>query len=222
MFRSFILTTLLTAIAVVSLQAQIQTERLTMSEGVYPALILDVPNLDDKVVKDIWADFTKDFYSSRTKYNRKTKEYMTEDAKMAAIGKGDPVNLYTRIEDKGDGSELTMWVTIDGTFLSAELHPDRYIEAEKMLMRFGLEAAKEKVRMDLALQEKALDRLEGDLKKLDGEKERYERDIERAQEAIRKAEASIEQNGKDQEAKLEEIEAQKEAIEAIKRKLNDL
>lgn len=147
---------------------------------------------------------------------------MTEDAKMAAIGNGDEVNLYTHIEDKGDGSELTLWVNIDGTFLSPDLHPDQYIEAEKMLMRFGLEAAKEKVRIDLALQEKALERLEGDLRKLEGEKERYGRDIGRAQEAIRKAEENIEENGRDQESKLQEIEEQKTAIEVIKRKLNDL
>lgn len=207
----------------VSLQAQTRTERKTMSEGVYEAIVLQVPGLDAKTVGDLWENFTKDFYNVRTKYNRKTKEYFSDDAEIAAIGKGNTVDIYTAIEDKGkDASELSMWIDLGGAYLAASTHADRYLEAEKMLIRFGLEVAKESVRLEIKAQEKALQDLESDLKKLGNDKEGYERDIEKAQEAIARAEEELKANAKSQEDKAAEIKAQEELIETTKRKLKDL
>lgn len=204
------------------LQAQTSNERKTMSEGVYEAVVLEVPDLSAKIVGNLWADFTKDFYDVRSKYNRKTKEYFSDDAEIAAIGKGNTLDMYASIEDKGKGAVLSVWFDLGGAYLSASTHPERYLEAEKMLIRFGLEAAKEKVRMDIEDQEKALGDLEGDLKKMGNDKERLERDIEKAKETIARAEEGLEQNAQSQEAKQEEIKAQEELIEATKRKLKDL
>ena len=206
----------------VSLQAQTRTERKTMSEGVYEALVLQVPKLDAKAVGDLWENFTKDFYGARTKYNRKTKEYFSDDADIAAIGKGNTIDIYTAVEDKGDGAELSMWIDLGGAYLAASTHADRYLEAEKMLIRFGLEAAKESVRLEIKAQEKALSDLESDLKKLGSDKEGFERDIQKAQEAIARAEEELKANAKSQEDKAAEIKAQEELIEATKRKLKDL
>jgi len=207
----------------VSLQAQTRAERKTMSEGIYEAIILQVPNLDAKTVGDLWENFTKDFYNVRTKYNRKTKEYFSDDAEIAAIGKGNTVDIYTAIEDKGkNASELSMWIDLGGAYLAASTHADRYLEAEKMLIRFGLEVAKEGVRLEIKAQEKALQDLESDLKKLGNDKEGYERDIEKAKEAIARAEEELRANAKSQQEKNAEIKAQEQLIEATKRKLKDL
>lgn len=206
----------------VSLQAQTSNERKTMSEGVYEAVVLQVPDLDAKTVGGLWSDFTKDFYDVRSKYNRKTKEYFSDDAEIAAIGQGNTVDMYATVEDKGNGAVLSVWYDLGGAYLSASTHGERYLEAEKMLIRFGLEAAKEKVRMDIAAQEKALEDLEDDLKKMGKDKEDFERDIEKAKEAIARAEEGLEQNAQSQEAKQAEIKAQEELIEETKRKLKDL
>lgn len=213
---------LLLLLVTTALSAQTSTERKTMSEGVYEAIVIQVPDLNKKVVAGLWTDFTKDFYGVRTKYNRKTKEYFSDDADISAIGLGNTFDMYTTIEDKGDGSELSVWFDLGGAFMSAREHSDRHLEAEKMLLRFGLEAAKEKIRLDIKAQEKALDGLMGDLKKLENDKERHEREIEKAQEAIARAEQGLEENAQSQENKNAEIKAQEELIEATKRKLKDL
>ncbi len=204
------------------MMAQTSTERKTMSEGVYEAIVIQIPDLDKKIVGDLWADFTKDFYGVRSKYNRKTKEYFSDDAEVAAIGQGNTFDMYASIEEKGSGSELSVWYDLGGAYLSARDHGDRHLEAEKMLLRFGLEAAKEKIRLDIKAQEKALDGLMGDLKKMENDKERMERDIEKAQEAIARAEQGLEENAQDQVNKNAEIKAQEELIEATKQKLKDL
>ncbi len=206
----------------ISLSAQVSSQRLTMSEGVYEALVLDIPNLEPKTVGDLWGDFTKDFYDSRSRYNRRAKEYLTDDADIAALGLGNTVDIYVNIEEVGDGSRLAMWVDLGGAYMSAAEHPERTIEAEKILMRFGLEAAKEVLRRDIEEQEKVVERMERDLRQLENAKERFERDIERAQEAIREAEEGIVENAEEQQAKRLQIEEQQAIIEAIQRRLNEL
>lgn len=205
-----------------ALNAQTSVERKTMSMGIYEAIVVQIPELDKKAVGDLWVEFTKDFYGVRTKYNRKTKEYFSDDADVTAIGLGNTFDVYATIEEKREGSELSVWFDLGGAFMSAREHSDRHLEAEKMLLRFGLEAAKEKIRMDIKDQEKALDGLMGDLKRLENDKSRLERDIEKAQEAIARAEEGLEENAQSQVDKNAEIKAQEELIEATKRKLKDL
>ncbi len=205
-----------------SLQAQISSDRKTMSEGVYEALVIEIPGLDKKTTGKLWTDYTKSFYSSRSKYNRKTKEYFTDDADIAGIGQGNTIDIYASIEEKADGSQLSMWIDLGGAYLSRSEHGDRSLEAEKMLIRFGLEAAKEKIRLDIEDQEKTLKDLGRDLEKLASYKERYESDIEKAKQMIADAEKSIEENEALQKAKNEEIKNQEELIEMTKKKLNDL
>lgn len=206
----------------VAVQAQTSTERKSMSEGVYTAVVMEVPGLNTKQAGDLWADFMKDVYDTRTKYNRRSKEFFADDAEIRGISLSNTVDIYTTFEESGDGVKLYIWYDLGGAYLSADQHPDRYIEAEKMLLRFGLEASKERVRMEIAEQEKALDDLMGDLKKLENQKEQLERDIERAQAAIAKAEEGLKENAGEQTDKQSEIEAQEALIEATKRKLRDL
>ncbi|PSR09802.1 MAG: hypothetical protein DA408_21025 [Bacteroidetes bacterium] len=155
MKRFTIYTTALLLGLSLSLQAQVNSERKTMSEGVYEAQVIQIPNLDAKAVGNLWEDFMKDNYNARTKYNRKTKEYFTDDASIAGIGMGNTIDIYTTVEDKSGGSELSMWINLGGAYLSRREQGDRYLEAEKMLISFGLETAKETVRLDVKAQEKA-------------------------------------------------------------------
>ena len=217
---TLLLSTLLLVLSV-SLRAQTRSERKSMSQGNYEAIVMQIPDLKPKAVSELWEDYTKDFYDVKTKYERKTKEYVSENAEIAGIGKGKPIDIYTRIEEDGTGSRMSVWYDLGGAYLSINDHADRYLEAEKMLIGFGLEAAKEKLRMDIEQQEEALEDLRDDLKDLGKDKKDLEDDIQEAREEIARAEREIEQNVKNQEAKQAEIEAQRELIEATKRKLRD-
>ncbi|RME98587.1 MAG: hypothetical protein D6772_08830, partial [Bacteroidetes bacterium] len=164
----------------ITAQAQLPTESKAMSEGVYEALVLSIPDLNAKQTAKLWTSFTKDFYDARSKYDRRSKEYIATDAEITGLGTDQPVNLHALIEERGKGSVVYLWVKVGDNFISKAQMPDQQMEAEQLLLRFGIEAAKEKVRLDIAAQEKDLERLQGDLKKLKSEKDRYERDIERA------------------------------------------
>jgi chromosome segregation ATPase len=205
-----------------SVQAQVTNERKAMSEGVYEAFVLQIPDLSDKQTSNVWQDFTKAFYDTRSKYDRRSKEYIAQEAEVAGLGRGQTVNLHTLIEEDRQGSVVYLWVKVGDLYLNREQAPEQSREAEQMLLRFGLEAGKEKIRLDIAAQEKALESLMGDLKKLENDKERHERAIEKAQQAIKEAEAGIEKNLEDQKAKNGEIEAQRAMIEATKQKLQDM
>ena len=205
-----------------TLSAQTRVERKTMSTGIHEAIVITIPGLDDKTVGDLWVDFTKDFYDTRTKYDRRTKQYFSDDVDAAAIGKGNTFDMYASLEERGDDTELSLWIDLGGAYMSAREHSDRHLEAEKMLLRFGLEAAKESVRIEIKAQEKALDDLKRDLKGLENDKDRLEREIEKAREAIARAEKELGENADEQRDKNAEIKAQEELIEATKRKLKDL
>ncbi len=205
-----------------TLNAQISEQVKTMSLGTRNAMVLDLPNTDEKTVGKLWQDYTKDFYDSKTKWNRKTDEWVTEGADIVALGMGSSIDLYATTEREGDNVSFTLWTDLGNSFLNAQDNPERFREAEKFLMRFALEVAKEGVKEELKEEEKTLKDLESDLRKLQNEKERYEKDIERAKEAIRKAEEDIAQNAKDQEDMAKKIEIQEEQIEAVRKKLNDL
>ncbi len=204
------------------LTAQISEQTKTMSLGTRNALVLDLPNTDEKTVGKLWQEYTKDFYDSKSKWNRKTDEWVTENADIVALGMGSSVDLYATTEKAGDHVSFTLWTDLGNSFLNATDNPERFREAEKFLMRFALEVAKEGVKEELKMEEKSLKDLESDLKKLQNEKERYEKDIERAKEAIRKAEENIEQNAKEQEEMAQKIKLQGKQVESVREKLNDL
>jgi DNA repair exonuclease SbcCD ATPase subunit len=183
------------------LRAQISEQSKSMSQGTHNALVLDIPNADDSFVGKVWSNYVKDFYNSKSKYDRKINEWSTLQAGIAAIGRGVPVDLYAKIAKKGDGVEVSLWFNLGEEYLSFTNHPDRYVEAEKLLMRFGLEVARESTQNELTAQEKELKKLQGELQKLEKDNENLHKSIESSKTKISTAEKDIIQS-EQQEADL--------------------
>ncbi len=205
-------------------QAQINEQSRSMSFGTHNALVLELPRNSDKLVGKVWEDYMKSFYDTKSKYNRKTNEWVAMDADIVALGKGEDVDLFTTIEQRGKNVELVLWVYLkkEDTYVSSDRHPDRTIEAEKILMRFGLEVARESIKMELKEEEKRLNQMGNDLKKLKNANDRYRKDIEKAQLAIRKAEENITKNQGEQEDMLKQMDVQREVIEMVQKKMRGL
>lgn len=205
-------------------QAQIDEQSRNMSLGTHNALVLELPQNSDKLVGKVWENYMKSFYDTKSKYNRKTSEWTAMEADIIAVGKGDDVDLFTTIEQKGKNVELALWVHLkdEDTYISSDRHPDRTIEAEKILMRFGLEVARETIKIELKDEEKRLNQLGHDLKKLKNANDRYRKDIEKAQLAIRKAEENITKNEGAQQDMLKQMDVQREVIEMVQKKMRDL
>jgi len=204
-----------------NINAQINEEKMAMSVGVNNAVILDIPDSKAKIVEKVWKDFSKDF-NSKTKKDRKTDEWITENPIIRGFAAVNVNTLYARIEDGGGASKLTLWFELDGDFLNSDDYPEEYEAAQMLLLNFGIEVAKEYTLMELEDEEKIMKKLETDLKKLVKDKENYEKSIEDYKDKITKAEENIEQNIAEQENARHSIEDQMELIEKVKKKLAEL
>ena len=202
--------------------AQVKEMKRSMSDGNKNAFSLDIANADAKLIGDVWKQFVKDNYKGKTKYDRRAKEYKTDDIRMPSIGKGNTVDLHTTIEEKGTDATIYVWYNLGGAYLDSGDHPDRYEAAEKMLLRFGLEVEKEKVRIKITEEEKLLKTIEKDLKKLESDNDRYHKTIEKAKKEIQEAEDNIIKNLQEQELTKEKIQEQMEVVEKIKAELKKI
>lgn len=205
-----------------NVSAQISEEEKAMSMGVKTALVLEIPEAKEKFVKKLWKKYLKQF-KGKTKKVKKADEMRTTGARIVEIGGSSSVDLVSRVSGTGEDVELIMWVNMDGDeFLSSYNHPDRYTEAEKILMRFGLEVTREKIKIELKDEENRLKKYNKDHKKLKRNHTNYHREITIAQEKIKKAEANIEQNEIEQETMRATIESQQELIEEVKKRLSEI
>jgi len=214
----FLLLLLLPALAF----AQVQEKMLDMSAGQQPALVLEIPGVSQDLVSDYWKQYMKDFYREKPKWQRRDDEWLSDDADISALGMDNTVDVYAKTEKQGENVEVQMWVDLGGAFLNSREHPNRYTEGEKLLLRFALEVAREKMRLDIEAQEDLLKDMNRDMERLASQKERSERQIERAKETIRKAKADIEQNLQEQADMQTKIAEQEKLIKKLQQQRNDL
>lgn len=205
-----------------SVQAQIYEQIKSMSKGANNALVLEIPAADAKLVSDVWKEYMKDFYSTKPKWDRKAKEWFCDDAGITAVGRGNTVDIYATIEEKGNEALVNVWFDLGGAYLSSREHPEQYVEADKILMRFALEVAQEKTGRELSGEMDEMKKMQREMARLKSLNERYLKDIERAEEAIKQAQANILENEKLQEEMLQQIAEQEKAIETVQKRLNGL
>lgn len=198
--------------------AQISASNMSMSQGSHEVMILELPGADDKMVAKLWTDFAKDEFKGKTKRDRKSKEMQTLNVDIPGVSAGSKVDMYAKVNERGNGSELMVWIGSNDGWVNPRTLPDRYVEAEKMLMRFALDVTKAQIALEVEEEEDRLKDLEKELDNLRKDKEKYERNIEKAKEEIAKMEAAIVENEKNQEDKEKEIEEQEEVVKATKKK----
>lgn len=205
------------------LQAQITEEQRSMINGVNAALVLELPDTEERLVKKWWSSYMRD-YDSRPKRVKGSDELLSAGADIIAIGGSGGVNVYSRLEQIGATTINTVWFDLgeEMGYLSSIGDSGKYIEAEKFLMRFALYVTKEKIQIELAEEEKEMKQLTNDLTKLEREKTSYEREIEQAKERIKRAEANIITNLDNQEKAKDDIDNQQETIEDVKKRLNEM
>ena len=204
------------------MQAQVTSQRMTHSRGDNDAIILQLPTADEKMVDKLWSDWLKDNYKVKTKKVKKTKNEMQHlNFSIPGVSIGGNLDMYSMIRQSGSGSEVTIWIATPDGYISPQMDSGRYIEAEKMMMRFALAVSRAQIEMQIEEEEKILKDLEKELDRLRKDKDDYEKAIADAEEAIKKARQDIEKNLGDQRIKNKEIENQLKQIESTKRKLKD-
>ena len=219
--RSYLILFFLITAFITSIQSQIVETEKAMNAGVNTALLLEIPDADKKIVEKVWKSYAKSF-KGKVKKVKKSDDLITESPSIAGFSEAGLQNIVVRFEQTGDEVEFYSWFELRDQYLSSYHFPDEFDEAQKVLLNFGLEVAKEYTLMELDSEEKNLKKLDNDLKKLVKDKTNYEKSIEDYKQKIIEAEADIENNIIEQGRKEEQISTQNETIEIVKKKLANL
>jgi len=200
---------------------EISESKETMKKGTFNAIVVELPNTEDKVALNVWKSFIKG-YGAKAKKVKRSKEYLASGAIIGDLNNSENVDVYTKIREKGDDSELIVWIEMGEFYVSSGSFPSDYTAAVKMLEEYAFEVAKELVHIDIEKEEKKMKKLEKEMVKLQKKNETYHKNIEKAKEAIAKAEANIEENTRQQKEQTSVIESQQKALQALKEKLAEM
>ncbi|MFT5165037.1 MAG: putative RNase H-like nuclease (RuvC/YqgF family) [Saprospiraceae bacterium] len=198
--------------------AQVNEEVRSMTQGMNNALIINIPNADDKKVEKLWKKYmkTKD---SKAKKIKKSEEWLCDNSNLSSIGGSENVDVYATFEQTGSDITMTAWFDMAGTYLSSTDHPERYAAGEDFLIEFEMEVYKAGVKEEVKKEENNMEKLESNLNKLKKKNERLHHEIEAAKKKIAKAEAGIVDNLQEQEETNTKIDAQKVIVEDTKKKM---
>ena len=189
-----------------------------MSQGSKNALTLDMPKTTAKFAEKLWKDYTKQFKGD-TKKDKKSDEWFTDNAMIAAIGGANTIDMYAKFAESGDATTMSLWVDLGGAYVGSKDFKDKYAEAEKIMSDFSLLVQKEQTKIQLEDQADGLKKLEKQQRGLEKDKKSLDDDIISWKKKIEKAEADIVTNGKNQDEQKVKIENQKKLVDEIQKKL---
>ena len=196
-----------------------------MSMGAKNAVVGQLDEASKKFTEVFYKSFMRD-YSKRTKKDRKSNEWVSEEARIVSIGGANDMTVYMKSEEFAEGTEVALWIDMGGAFVNSEEYPDQYNETVLFLENLLHQAKIKFIEEDLKSEEKLLKKVENDLENLQRNNKKYHTDIEKARDLIAKREAEIIQNEADQEKTMNEIVVQTEKVTEVKDKLeaarNDL
>ena len=193
-------------------------------------LRINLPNVDEKLVKRVWSSFARTQLRSKVRYDRKTKQHLADQAQIKSYGEtnleyasrqsGKDVNFeisfrennYVEMEVGGFSQQRS----INATNLQ------RNRAAKDVLTDFAREVRREQTRLELVAEEKNLKKMESELRTLKNANTRYHQEIKQAEERIAKAKSNISQNEKDQVDTQKKLQDQQKMVEAVKRKMSSI
>lgn len=216
----FIFMTSLTTIGFSQME-EISESKETMKKGTFNAIVVELLNAEDKVALKVWKSFIKG-YGAKAKKIKRTKDYLASGAIIGGLNNSENVDVYARVKERGDDSELIVWIEMGGFYVSSGSFPSDYTVAVKMLEEYVIEVAKELVNIDIEKEEKKMKKLEKEMTKLKKKNDGYHKEIEKAKKAILKAERNIEENVQQQAEQASVIESQQKALQMLKEKLSEM
>lgn len=198
--------------------ATVREGERVMTQGSKNSLTVDLPKTSLKDAEKLWKDYAKQFKGD-TKKDKKTDEWLTDNAMIAAIGGANTIDMYVKFTESGDMTTLGLWIDLGGAYVDSKGFADKYAEAEKILQNFVLSVQREQTKKQLEDQQDDLKKMEKAERKLVDKNADLVKDIENWKKKITQAEADIQTNLKQQEEQKVRIEAQKKLVDEINKKL---
>lgn len=194
-------------------QQKINEGSKNMSLGTHNSFSIRLVSASKDMAEDEWKDFIKN-YGGKTKHDRKTKEYFTDDANISDLSDVG-VDVTATFSNVDTFTTANFWFNLGGAYLSSAMHPERMPAVESLLKAYAFEVHKQVARENVKIQEKHYKDLEKNMKDLEKNNASYHKEIEEAKKRIAEMEQKIEQNLKDQAAKKIELQKQSEVLEKV-------
>ncbi len=203
------------------IRAQVTEVEKPMSMGLKNALVNNFKDIKQKKLEDLWEDFMKQF-DCKTKKDKKLGEYLSKSAHVYYIVNAPTTDIYARFNELGPVVEVSLFFVVNDAFLSSKLNAEQMKGANELMRQFFVFTEKYKTNERLEDEQKALKKVENDLRKLAKENESLHKDIENYKEKIKKAEADIVKNQSEQDATNLKITEQAKKVDAVKQQLDGL
>ena len=204
----------------IGLFGQVSEESSSMSQGIENAVVLELPEAEDRLVEKLWKSYIRQF-KGRTRKIKRSPVWWTEAANLASVS-AENLDFYSKVVQRGSTVLLYWWIELDEeNYLSSGAQPEQYEEVENILLHFSQQVKREYIRLELLDEEKKLKRLQVALRKLERARETYLREIEQAKAKILKAEENILLNDDEQKKAQEMILQQREVIAEVRERLNN-
>ena len=188
----------------------IQEESKMMSKGSNNGFSITLTGIEKGMAEGVWKKFSKN-YDVRSKRDRKTKEYFSDNANIAEMS-SNPVDIYTTFSQVDTNTVVNFWFDLGGAYLSTAQHNDQVSAANTVLQSYAFAVGKKRAEEELKAEEKVQKVLEKDLEKLEKDNKTFHKRIEEAKALIAEMEESIKVNLEDQEKKKMEITTQKVVV----------
>jgi hypothetical protein len=209
-----------TVVAPVAVALVKEGER-SMSQGSKNGLTIELTKTTAKFAEKLWKDYVKQFKGD-TKKDKKSDEWFTDNAMIAAIGGANTVDMYAKFSENGENTTLGLWVDMGGAYVGSKDFKDKYAETEKILTGFNALVQREQTKIQLDDQTDGLKKLEKQQKGLEKDNTGLHSDIENWKKKIAKAEDDIKLNLKTQEDTKVKIENQRKLVDEIQKKFSSM
>ncbi len=197
-----------------SFNPQLKEMDRLMSKGQKNSFSIVIDGVSKKDIDKAWGKYIKD-YDSKAKWNKDTKEYLADNAKISQIS-DNTIDVYSQLIESGNRVELIVWMDLGGAFLSTYDHPEKAKFGEAFIIKFATNMEKKRVDTFRKQQEDKLGDLQGNLKDMQKDKGKMEKDIEEYEKKIEEARKKIAENEANQVTKESEIKAQEDYLNRVK------
>jgi hypothetical protein len=209
--------------AVADFDFNMREETRQMSRTTANSFVLSWPKADPDMVGKAWKKYARGL-DGKLDYNRRANEYFVDNAEVEGLE--NAVDITTRTNKVGDGTEMTFWFNGGVTYIKANENPEAFAAAEKLMRDFDSFVYAEIMRDQIKEEEKALKEMERDMRKEKREIKREERDIKKAEKDIQQAQKEIDESERaiaDTKASITEQERkeqeQKEMIQQMRQRI---
>ena len=187
-----------------------------MSHGDQPGFEVAIVDSEPDAVEANWIKLMKK-QDAKTSNNKRSIEMFADNAYIPHVSH-NTIDVFAVATKASYGTRLTVFVDIDGQFISSREHKKEFREFENFMKHHAHLESIRIVDLELKDQEAIMKDLNKELEILVKNKDSYLLEIEKAKSLIELREKNVEDNINTQNTKRQQLEIQTEIIETIRQK----